>query len=62
MDDGDGRVGARRVSVAAARSADGCDDRLYVRPDSDYHGGRAAVDPVTGLIESGHLVIGSSRH
>ena len=41
LDDGDGRVGARRLSVAAARPADRRDDRLHVRPGSDYHGARA---------------------
>ena len=47
MDDGDGRVGAGRVPVAAARSADRRDDRLHVRPRADYHGCRAPADPVS---------------
>ena len=46
LDDGDGRVGAGRVAVAAARPADRRDDRLHVRPGADPDGAAcaAAVD------------------
>ena len=57
LDDGDGRVGAGRVSVAAARSADRRDDRLHVRPGADRHGDRAPAHSANVVHRAGHCGI-----
>ena len=43
--DGDDRVGARRLPLAAARSADRRDDCVHVRPRPDSHGRGAPTRP-----------------